>query len=248
MIRAVIIEDEKQSQDLLMVMLEKYCTNVQVEGVASSVESGIKIIKEQKPDLVFLDVELSDGNGFDVLSAFEKPTFRVVFVTGFDHYAIKAIKFSALDYLLKPVSLEELRNAIKKLETVPTSYIDNFEHLKNNLNTRIADINKIVLSGNKSYKVLKIEDIIFVEAERTYVTFHLINSQKIVAANPLNFYEDVLPESKFFRIHKSYIINCTKINKIEPGRGGPVHLEGGAILPIAFRRKPTFIQFLEKIA
>ena len=135
MIKAVIIEDEKQSQDLLMVMLEKYCNNVQVEGIASGVEAGVNLIKVINPDLVFLDVELSDGNGFDVLNAFERPAFRVVFVTGFDHYAIKAIKFSALDYLLKPVSLEELRKAIEKLETVPSSYNNNFDHLKNNLET-----------------------------------------------------------------------------------------------------------------
>jgi len=248
MVKAVIIEDEKHSQDLLEIMLKEYCANIQVEGIAGDVNSGVELIKATKPNLVFLDVELSGGNGFDVLNHFEQPSFKVIFVTGYDHYALKAIKYSALDYLLKPVNLGELRKAIKKLEITPDGYFENFKHLKNNLDTTNERLNQIVLSDNKSYRVLKIDHIVFVEAERSYVTFHLIDNSKFVAVNSLSHYAEMLPKTSFFRIHKSYIINCAKVFKIETGRGGPVHLEGGKVLPIAFRRKPAFIRFLDNIS
>jgi len=248
MIKSIIIEDEKHSQDLLSIMLNQYCDDIQVEGIAGDVVSGIHLIKSIRPDLVFLDVELSGGTGFDVLNSFEHPSFKVIFVTGYDHYALKAIKYSALDYLLKPVNLSELRKSIKKLQNAAEGYSNNFQHLKNNLDSPNEGLKQIVLSDSKSYRVLKIDNIVFVEAERSYVIFHLVDNSKFVAVNTLTHYVDILPKPNFFRIHKSYIINCSKVSKIETGRGGPVHLDGGNILPIAFRRKPAFIRFLDSIS
>jgi len=248
MIKAIIIEDEANSRALLLQMLEEYCEGIVIEGMAVDVPSGIGLIKEIKPDVVFLDVEMPGGTGFDVLKAFENIDFKVVFVTGYDHYAIKAIKFAALDYLLKPVNLEELRSAVEKIKVAIPSYGKRLDFIKNEMEKSPDEVNKIVITDNKNHQVVKFEDVVFIEAERTYATFHLIDDQKVVAANPLNFFEEILPASIFFRIHKSYLINCHKVTKLDVGRGGPVHLYGGAQLPVAYRRKVAFVSFLEKIA
>lgn len=248
MIRTVIIEDEVNSQDLLRQMLTEYCEGVEVLGVADDVASGIELIRKVNPDVIFLDVEMPGGNGFDILNTFSTLSFKIIFVTGYSHYAIKAIKYAALDYLLKPINLKELRLTIQKIkETIP-SYMTSLEFLKNQLEntTEANEITKIVISDNRSHKVVELEDVIYLEAERTYVTFYLTDNRKYVATNPLNYYKDLLPDTFFFRIHKSYLINCRKVLRLDAGRGGSVHLQEGAALPIAFRRKPAFVRFLEK--
>lgn len=248
MIRAILIEDEHNNRELLQQMLVEYCEGVEVVGMAVDVPSGIELIKGVKPDVIFLDVEMPGGNGFDILKAFKAPQFKIIFVTGYDHYAIKAIKYAALDYILKPINIKELQQAVEKIKDTYPGYRESLTFLKEQLDKEPEDTHQLLLSDNKNHKVLRFEEIIFIEAERTYVTFHLNNDQKYVATNPLSYYEDLLPETNFFRTHKSYIVNCQKVEKVETGRGGPVHLEGGAILPVAFRRKPAFVRFLEKIA
>ena len=247
MIKAIIIEDEINSRELLQQMLTAYCKNVHLAGSAVDVPSGIELIKQVQPELVFLDVEIPGGTGFDILNAFENANFKVIFVTGYEHYAIKAIKYAAIDYILKPINLDELVEAVAKITIAPLSYQKNLAFLKDQIDKSPDELNQFILSGSKGHRVIKIENIIFVEAERTYVTFHMNDDQKYVAANPLNFYEDLLPDASFFRIHKSYIINCKKVVKLENGRGGPVHLNGGAVLPVAFRRKPAFVRFLDGV-
>ena len=248
MIRAIIIEDELNSRELLEQMLTEYCEGVEVAGVAVDVYSGIELIKRTNPEVVFLDVEMPGGTGFDIIDAFDTPSFKIVFVTGYGHYAIKAIKFAALDYILKPVNLKELRLTVQRIKNAIPSYTRSLKFFKKQLDKKPEDINQIVISDNRNHQVVRVEEIVFVEAERTYVTFHLKNNKKYVAGNPLSFYEDLLPETSFFRIHKSYIVNCRKVIRLETGRGGSVHLDGGVVLPVAIRRKPAFMRFLENIA
>ncbi len=248
MIRAVIIEDEENSRELLRQMLEEYCQDVQVAGFGVDVPSGIALIDQIQPDVVFLDVEMPGGDGFSVLDAFTEPSFKVVFVTGYDHYAIKAIKYAALDYLLKPIHLDELIETVEKVKKESSYHQDNIRFLKEQVRKPADEINQIMLYGNKEHTVIKIEDVLFVEAERSYVTFHLTERQKYIASKPLTYYEELLPESSFFRIHKSYLVNGKKVIRLDSGRSGAVHLIEGVVLPVATRRKPAFLRFLDHIA
>lgn len=247
MIKAIIIEDELNNRELLHQMLTEYCEEVDVVGMAVNVSSGIEMIKELNPEVIFLDIEIPGGTGFDILKAFDRPSFKIIFVTGYDHYAIKAIKYAALDYLLKPVELGELREAIEKVKLSKEIYLKKIDFFKDQIGKTPEETRNIVLSNYNQHKIIKFEDIVFVEAERTYSTFHLDGDKTQIASNPMNFYEDLLPKSNFFRIHKSYIINCLKVEKLDAGRGGQVHLVNGSSIPIAFRRKSAFIRFLEKL-
>ena len=249
MIKAVIIEDEKNSSELLKQFIVAYGSGIQVLGVADRVSSAIQLIKETNPAIVFLDVEILEGSGFDVLDAFEQPAFRVVFVTGYDHYALKAIKYSALDYLLKPVSVKEFKEVIEKVRTSylgPAIHNVQINYLKENRVKRAEEIGQIVIKDDQRYTVISFHDIIWVEAQRSYAIFHLVDDRKYVSAHPLSYFEDLLPTIHFFRIHKSYIVNFSKVLKVDTGRGGMVHLTDSTQLPIAYRRKTTFIEALNK--
>jgi len=246
MIRAIVIEDEIYSRKLLQKMLESYCDDIEVLGAAIDVPSGIELINQTNPDLIFLDVEIPGGTGFDVLNAFENPTFKTIFVTGYDHYAIKAIKYSAIDYLLKPINLIDLKNAIQRLRKSHLHQRENIRFLNEVIKSKTTSIEKIILSDTKKHIVIRLENIIFIKAEGTYVTFHLEGAIKHTTINPLSYYEELLPDNKFFRIHKSYLVNTQKIQKIETGRGGMVHLGEGFALPVAARRKSAFIKFLNR--
>jgi len=244
MIKTVIIEDEYYSSELLKEMLQTYFKEINLVGNASKVSSGIELIKEEEPELVFLDIHISEGNGFDILDAFNPIKFNVVFVTGFGEYALKAIKYAALDYLLKPVIIDELRLSIKKALQRPPTPKEHFHFLKEKLSHTNDSINQIILSDYKDHNITNLEDILYIEAQRSYVVFHLKNNQSRITSNALNYYEELLPSNKFFRIHKSYIINCEHIILLEKGRGGIVKLVSGQELPIAIRRKASFLRFM----
>lgn len=246
MIRAIIVEDEINSQELLQIMLEEHCDGIEVVGIAADVKSGIEIIKNKLPDVVFLDVEINGGDGFDILNSIDSPTFGVVFVTGYNHYAIKAIKYSALDYILKPVNLIELRKAVARIKKQSISHLESIKFLQANLKKEPEQIDQIIISDDRKHNVVKFDDILFVKSDRTYITFYLKNKRKHVTSNSLNFYESLLPSSLFFRIHKSYLINLKKVINVPSGRGGLVEIVEGFNLPIAFRRKAAFLRELKK--
>ena len=246
MTKAVIIEDEINNRELLQQLLSIYCKNISLVGLATDVKSGINLIKKQSPDIIFLDVEMPGGSGFDILDAFDKINFKVIFVSGYDQYAIKAIKYAALDYLLKPIDVSELISAVDKAIAASANYNKPIDFLKSSLKNKGEEITQIVLSNDKNYQVIKISDILYVEADGNYITFQLANEEKHISSQSLNHYEDLLPNSQFFRIHKSYIINIKSVVSIENGRGGHVHLTNKSKLPIAFRRKPAFLQFLDR--
>ncbi len=241
MIKTVIIEDEKNSQELLEQMLTNHCDNVEIIGFADSVVSGIEAIQRLKPELVLLDIEIKGGTSFEILSAIENPTFKVIFITGYDHYAIKAIKYSALDYLLKPVNLLDLQKAIKKVNSTLHLSSSQMELLQTDPND---SFNKIVLTGNNSYRVVQIDNIFYLEGNRAYTVFYLNNGNTHIGSYPISYYEELLNSKMFFRIHKSYVINTTKVSTVDSGRGGNVNLINGTTLPIAVRRKSSFIKSL----
>ena len=246
MIKAVIIDDEINSRELLMNMLGRYCPDIQLVGQADDVPSGIVMIRKTTPDVVFLDIEMPGGDGFAILDDFSEIHFKIIFVTGYDQYAIKAIKYAALDYLLKPVEQNELKSAVEKIQTNLPDQSAKLDFLHQVREDQTLLQNQILLPDHQGYHVIRFEEIIRIEAQGNYVQFFLKTGKSTLSSYPMNYYEELLPENQFYRIHKSHIINLHHINRIDSGRGGYVHMSDGGILEIAYRRKAAFKQMVGK--
>lgn len=247
MIRALIVDDEKKARDLLSILLKENCPQVEIAGMAASVKEAHETIMKLKPDLVFLDIEMAGETGFDLLARFESITFSIIFITAFDKYALKALKFSALDYLLKPVDEKELVQAVKKAEKEQDS-----GDLKQKLDIFLKGYyslidNKIAISSMEGFEFIEINDIIRCEAEGKYTDCYLVNDRKIVATKNIKEFEDILSTHRFFRVHHSHLINLRFIKNYHKGRGGYVVMIDGATIPVAERKKDEFLSSLQKI-
>jgi len=247
MIKALIVEDEINSQELLQNLLNDFCKNIEVCAIADSVIDGINQIKIHKPDIVFLDYQIQGGNSFDILDSFNNYNFKVIFITGYSEYAIKAIKYSALDYLLKPVNSEELVSAVNRFDPNVINYNKNIEFLKKEIINK-DDISKQILIPDKNdHKVINLNEIAFIKAMQSYVEFYLLQNKKLISSYPLKYYEELLPRNHFFKSHKSYILNMKMIKSVGRGRGGTVNLYTGHEIPIATRRKSFFLRILKEL-
>ncbi len=247
MIKALIIDDERHSRNLLTKMLTDFCEGVEVVGEAHDVPSGIALLKAQQADVILLDIEMPGGDGFDILNAVDYSHFNVIFITGYDQYAIKAIKYAAMDYLLKPVDLEELQAAITKVKNYQSDTSGKLRFLHTNYKSRNEELRQIVLPGRDSYSVIELDKVIRIEAQGSYVMFHLENNKSHLVVNSLTHYEELLPQENFFRIHKSHLINIHKVERVDLGRRGKVRLNDGSELDIAARRKSTFNQMIKRM-
>ncbi len=248
MIKAVIIDDERQSRGLLRKMLDDFCEGISIIGEAKDVHTGIELLNREDPDLVFLDIEMPKGDGFDILNAFDYADFNVVFVTGYDQFAIKAIKYAALDYLLKPVDLQELQLAIEKLRG-RKNVSDNsgrLKFLRQQYENPGDQLKQLILPGRETHVVVLLDNILRIEAKGSYVNIYLVGGKSHLVVNSLSYYESLLPPHIFFRIHKSHLININKIEQFTTGRSSKVKLIDGTELDIATRRKSAFNQILKK--
>jgi len=245
MIRTVIIEDEEHSRMMLLEMLHEHCPQVNMLTEADSVKTGLTAITEQKPQLVFLDVELQSETAFEILERLPEINFELIFTTAFDHYALKAIKFCAIDYLLKPIDLNELMIAVAKAEKrLNHEYLNkNLEALLNNLKTGSQNNHKIALPTLEGLLFVRVSDIIYCESDGPYTRFFLKQPDKIITSRHLKEYEDLLSEYSFFRIHKSYLVNLQEIQKYVRGDGGQLIMSNGAALAVSKQRKEEFLQF-----
>ena len=244
MIRTVVIEDEEHSRKMLMQMLHEHCRQLNVVGDGDSVESGLTAIAEAKPELVFLDIELQSETSFEILERLPEINFELVFTTAFDHYALKAIKFCAIDYLLKPIDLKELQIAVAKAEKrLNREYLNkNLEVLVNNLKSGSQNNHKIALSTLEGLLFVNVSDIIYCESSCPYTKFIFKQADKIVTSKHLKEYEDLLAGYEFFRIHKSYLVNLQEIKKYIRGEGGQLIMSNGAALNVSKQRKEDFLQ------
>src|SRR5688572_4491647 len=239
MIRTVVIEDEDHSRKMLMGMLREHCRAINVVGSADSVTTGLTTISEQKPELVFLDIELQSETSFEILEKLPEINFELVFTTAFDHYALKAIKFCAIDYLLKPIDLNELRVAVAKAEKrLNREYLNkNLEVLINNIKSNSQNNHKIALSTLEGLFFVSVSDIIYCESSGPYTKFIFKQVDKIITSKHLKEYEDLLSGYDFFRIHKSYLVNLHEIKKYIRGDGGQLIMSNGASLSVSKQRK-----------
>ena len=246
MYRAIIIDDIDNSRITLMHDLEKHCPQIKIIGEADSVVTGIAIIEERKPDVVFLDIQLGDGTGFDILERMENIDFHVIFTTALDSYGIKAIKFSALDYLLKPIDTDELVEAVKKLDNKQRK--DEFNGSINLLLENIKNIQttnkRIALNSADKIHMIYINDIIRCESQGSYTIFHLVNKEQIVATRNLKEYEQLLEEYSFIRVHHSHLINFNFLKEYIKKDGGYAIMTDHAQVPVSFRKRSNLLDMI----
>jgi len=242
MIKALIIEDEEKSRSSLLNNIKKYCPNVNVVAEAVDVKSGISKILKYKPDLVFLDVQMPDGTGFDLLEKLPEINFKIIFVSAYDQFAVKAFKFSAIDYLLKPVDPDDLVIAVKKTTEIVESKTLS-EKLKILLDNKNS-FEKIALPAFDGVIFVKIKDIIRCESDRNYSMFYLKNKEKILVTRTLKEYDEMLSSMNFYRAHHSHLINLAYVKKYVKGEGGSVIMEDGTEVEVSRRRKEGLMSIL----
>ena len=243
MISTVVIEDEGHSRKMLVEMLHENCMQINVVGEAESVKTGLAAIAEQRPQLVFLDIELKSETSFQILEQVPKINFELIFTTAFDHYALNAIKICAIDYLLKPIDLNELRVVVAKAEKrINRVYLNkNLEVLLTNIKTRSQYSHRIALSAPEGLVFVNVSDIIYCESDGPYTKFIFKHADKIVTSIHLKEYEDLLSGYDFFRIHKSSLVNLQEIQKYIRGDGGQLIMSNGVILSLSKQCKEDFL-------
>ena len=248
MLKAIIVDDEKVSREILKDYLNKYCQDVSVLALADSASKGIEMIKVHRPDVVFLDIEMPKGNGFDMLEQLEEINFETVFVTAYDNYAIQALNHSAAYYILKPVSIDELINAVEKIKKER-------EKIKPDMHTRILLENihapgvqqqKIVLPLQDGFEVVSLQDIIHCEAHDNFTDFYFAGKPKMMICRTLKFYEELLSGSGFLRVHKSHLVNLNHVTKYTRGKGGQLTMSNQAVIDVSPNKKDELMQHFEK--
>ena len=248
MIRTVLIDDETDSIRVLQKLLETYCPQIEVVGTAEGVETGLEVIQATRPDLLLLDIEMTQGNAFDLLNQLRPLTFQVIFVTAFDNYAIRAFKYSAVDYLLKPVDIDELVSAVRKVteRSQQRNIIDQMQVFLDNMGTYGLAQQKMAVPTVDGLIFINLREVVRFEAKSSYTQINLENGEVVMATRTIKDYEDILPETLFCRIHNSHIINLQKIEKYHKGPGGYVILEDGSEIEVASRRRQEFLRRLLK--
>jgi len=244
MLKTVIVEDELSSQETLQNYLEAYCSEVEVVGLAANIEEGKKVIEATQPDLVFLDVEMPFGTGFDLLESLQEVTFQTVFVTAFSHYAIRAIQYSASNYILKPIDIDELVAAVDKVKKADPPKIDATSILLQNIRSSQQQETKVVLPVIDGFEVIQAQEVIHCKSEDNFTLFTLENGQQLMICRTLKFYQEILEPLGFLRIHKSHLINLERVRKYIKGSGGFVVMSNGAELPVSPKQKSLLIERL----
>jgi len=243
-IRTVLVDDEKNSLIIMQKLLEKHTPDVEVVATAQSVSEGIEVINDYKPDLVFLDISMPDGDGFEVLEKVDYRKFQVIFSTAYDQYAIKAFEVAALYYILKPVTPEDLTEAVKRYQTSANDDIT--ERIKILSNALKETPSRLVLPTSTGMHIIDIEEIVRCESSNNYTTFFLTDKKKIVVSKSIQIYEQMLSNSHFCRIHNKHLVNIKFVKKYVKGRGGHVILHDGTNVDVSDGRKKNFLDKLDE--
>lgn len=247
MIRALIIDDEERARRTLQSIVNNYCDGVEIIDSCSTVPEGVISINKNKPDLIFLDVEMPEYNGFDLFSFFQTINFEIIFITAYNEFAIKAFEVSAVDYLLKPVEIDLLQKAIKKVqEKAKSHYIEKrFSLLKDTISEDL--ITKVALPVGDGLEFIEIAQIVLLEADGSYTTIYLKNGNKMVVSKKLKFFENILEyRPNIYRTHRSYLINLNFIKKYQK-RDGTIIMENKLIVPVARDKKSDFELYLKQL-
>ncbi len=248
MLKAIIVEDEKASRETLRNYLTKYCPDVKIVAEASNIKEGLSSIKLHNPELVFLDVEMPYGNAFDLLDQVDNITFETVFVTAFSNYAIQALNFSASYYLLKPIDIDELVKAVEKIkETIAgNKEAIHTKVLIENIKIENKQLQKVVLPLIDGFEVARVKDIIRCEAQDNFTRFFFVDGKKQLICRTLKFYENLLTDYDFIRVHKSHLVNFQYIKQYKKGKGGQVIMEGGKAVDVSPNKKKDLLSRFER--
>jgi two-component system LytT family response regulator len=245
-LRTIVVDDEKPSREVLCNYVREYCLDLKVIATATSVKSAYKAINKYSPDVVFLDIEMADGKGFDLLNMFGQIDFKIIFVTAYSEYAVKAFRFNAIDYLLKPVRIDELKEAVEKvkLATVSSPGIENLALLISNFRNGTSTVPTIVIPHLKGFEVLKIAEIIMCQADGYCTNFYLTGNRKVISSKNLKYFDEMLEDQNIIRVHHSYIVNLNHITGYT--RQGEINLTEGLKASLGDSYKNDFIKRLGK--
>jgi two-component system LytT family response regulator len=245
MIRAVIIDDEPYCCEALATLLNDCCPNVHVLGSYHNGIEGIDAIRQLAPDLVFLDVEMPKMNGFDMLAALPSVNFEIIFTTSYDKYALKAIRFSAIDYLLKPIDHEELQKAVEKVERRSQKPIaQQLEILMQRIQQPSRPINRIAMPTMEGLQMIEVDQIISCESDSNYTILHFAGGKKMVVSVTLKDIEELLDEHSFLRVHRCYVVNLNRVEKYVKGEGGYLVMSDGNAVDVSRSRKEDLLRKL----
>ena len=235
--KTILVEDKAYIRKGLLNLLNLIDTDLEVIGECESVEEAVVVANACKPELIFLDINLTDGNAFDFLEQTKDLSFRVVFITAYEEYALKALKMGAVDYLLKPVDIEELKTALLKVKTLPISIQkDQIRTVKQVWN---PDDSKLILSLHDSFQVIDLDELMFCETDKGYTSFYIHNGKKYVVSKTLKTFEEQLVTANFTRPHQSFMVNLKFIDKYD--KSGVIHLKNGKKIPVSTRKKEQFV-------
>ena len=248
MIQVIIVDDEKLIREMIAGILETKCPDITIVAEADGVESAYQLIQQHKPDLVLLDIKMSDGTGFDLLEKLDTINFKVVFVTAYEEYAIKAFEYSAIDYVVKPFNPENLVQAIKKAEhSIQAELSLKLNTLLSNLSTPSHDNKKLVLKTSDNIHIINVNNIIRLESDQNYSIFHIVDGRKIMVSKTLGEYDELLAQDDFFRVHKSHLINLKQIKRYEKANGGSLVMNNDSYVPVASRKKDQLLGIFERM-
>lgn len=243
-LKAILVDDEQDSRQILSNYLTKYCPNVELLDECKNIQEGLNAIGRFNPDLVFLDIEMPYGTGFDLLEQVEDITFETVFVTAYDNYAIQALNMSAAYYLLKPIDIDELVVAVDKISAEKSQNTDSFhvQVLLDNIKQENDRPKKIMLPTFEGFEIISIDQIIYCEADDNFTKFHLKEGKQLLISKTLKHFEELLPKTKFVRIHRSSLINTDYVVRYTKGKGGYVTMENNIELEVSPKKKPQFLE------
>ena len=249
--KVLLLDDEINARKTIKAYLERYSgTDFEIKE-AQSILDARQILEKFKPDIALLDINLSEGTGFDLLShiGIDNISFKVIFVTASDSYAVKAFKFNAIDYILKPVDPFEfdqtIQKTLKDLDQKPVGL--QLQNLENNLTDRSITINKIILRDQQQIQLVYTQDIVYCRSENNYTSFHMVDGSEIVISKTLKEYEDLLAKKHFFRTHRSHLINLDHFKKYDKREGGFIQMQDGTTIPLARTKKEIFMKIIEEI-
>ncbi len=249
MLKAIIVDDEQNSRETLHLMLERYCPQVEVVTMSDSYEAALEDINRYKPDMVFLDIQMPDGNGFKLLEQFKEIDFFVIFTTAYEEYAVKAFKYNAMDYLLKPIASDDLINAVEKVKKNLST--ENFD--VHNIKTILNEIKnqkkskKIVLSTQEGMHIVDTENIIRCESDDYYTKFFFLDGTTMLISKTLKEHEELLSDSDFFRPHKSHLVNLKYVKSYIKTDGGSIIMNDGKEIPVSRRKREKILEILQQL-
>lgn len=247
MIKAILIDDIEQARNTLKRDLQEYAPEIEVIGEASGVVEGAKLLRKVQPNIVFLDIQMQDGSGFDLLDVLPEIPFKIIFITASDAHAIKAFRYAAIDYLLKPVDPDELMQALARFKEQQTDEQAKYKLLNDSLKNHNKPSERLALHSQDKIHIVSIADIVRCESSVNYTIFYFADNKEMVVTKTLKEFEDLLSEQKFFRVHHSHLVNARYIREFVKSEGGHLILQNGTMVPVSTRKRAEVIKMLDEL-